>query len=186
MKTVKPKKCKVCKSEFKPFKSIQVVCSHQCAAVLGKEKAAKKEAKEWRERRRKLSEGLETRTQKINKVRKVFQQWVRLRDKNKPCISCGTLTAQQWDAGHYLKAELYTGLIFTENNCFAQCSRCNQHGGGMQAEYRIGLVERIGEERVKALETKKDALRSYTWSDYELANIKQKYTDLIKEFNQNQ
>jgi len=181
VKTIKPKKCKVCGAEFKPFKSTERVCSLQCAIVEGKAKVAKKEAKEWRKRKTKIKAQLETRTQKINKVRKIFQQYIRLRDKDLPCISCGAINPQKWDAGHYLKAELYTGLIFDENNCAAQCSRCNQHGQGMPIEYRIGLVQRIGEKKVKALERKKDALRTYIWSDTELDQIATKYKELIKQ-----
>ena len=51
----------------------------------------------------------------------------------------------------------------------------------MQAEYRIGLVERIGEAVVLELESIKDGLRVYQWSDTELAEIKKKYSDKLKE-----
>ena len=177
---VKPKKCRECGGEFKPFRSTQVVCSTSCAVKQGAAASKKKEATAWKVKKAKLKQGLKTRTQKINEVRVIFQRWIRHRDKNKPCMSCGTLTATKWDAGHYLKAELYTGLIFTEVNCHKQCQRCNQYGGGMQAEYRIGLVKRIGEAAVLELESIKDRLRVYQWSDTELAEIKKKYTTKLK------
>ena len=127
-----------------------------------------------------MKESLTSRTSKINKARKAFQCYIRERDKGKPCISCGTTTATKWDAGHYLKAELYTGLIFNEDNVHRQCQRCNQYGGGMQAEYRIGLVERIGEEAVLRLEASKDELRVYKWTDEELAEIEKKSKKMLK------
>lgn len=181
----KTKKCKICNGVFTPFKTTQRVCGLECAKAYAKEKERKKAAKEWRKRKTELKSKLETRTQKINKVRKVFQQYIRLRDQHLPCISCGAINPQKWDAGHYLKAELYTGLIFDENNTWRQCQKCNQHGGGMPIEYRIGLVQRIGEEKVKALERKKDALRTYIWSDKELSDLMEKYKAKIKILIQN-
>ena len=74
---------------------------------------------------------------KINKARKAFQSYIRERDKGKPCISCGTTTATKWDAGHYLKAELYTGLIFNEDNVHRQCQRCNQLRPGPSMECHL-------------------------------------------------
>lgn len=180
-KPIKLKSCKVCGTEFKPFKTTQKVCGWKCAAVEGKEVAKKKEAKDWQKRKKTIKESLETRTQKINKTRIVFQKWVRLRDKDLPCISCG-INYGKFDAGHYLKAELYTGLIFDENNIAKQCYQCNKPLGGAQAEFRIGLVNRIGESGVKALEARKDALRTYQWSDYELEQIKNKYQSKISNY----
>jgi hypothetical protein len=184
---IKTKYCTECGRGFKPF-GIQSVCSTPCAIKKAKaseakkkEAAKKKAASEWKVERARRVDKMKTRTQKINDVRPVFQKWIRHRDKNLPCISCDTQTATKWDAGHYLKAELYTGLIFTEVNCHKQCQRCNQYGGGMQAEYRIGLVKRIGEAAVLELESIKDALRVYKWSDDELSEIKKKYTAKLKE-----
>ena len=170
----KVKTCKNCSKEFTAYNTIQKYCV-ACAIEKGR-------AKTWKDKKAKMREELKTRSQKIQEARVIFQQYIRARDKDKPCISCGTTTATKWDAGHYLKAELYTGLIFDENNCHKQCQRCNQYGGGMQIEYRIGLVERIGEDKVKSLEVKKDALRVYRWSDYELGQLKKKYAELKKKF----
>ena len=185
----KQKKCKECGEMFSPrFSTLEPVCGGLCALSYNrklKEKAINKEkgqkAKEWKVEKARRIDKLKTRTQKINEVRPIFQRWIRHRDKDHPCISCGTLTATKWDAGHYLKAELYTGLIFTEVNCHKQCQRCNQYGGGMQVEYRIGLVKRIGLQVVLELESIKDGLRVYQWSDEELTEIKKKYSDKLKE-----
>jgi hypothetical protein len=178
---VKPKKCSECGGEFKPFRTTQSVCSTACAIKDAATKAKKKAASEWKVERARRVDKMKTRTQKVNGVRPVYQRYIRHRDKDLACISCDTKTATKWDAGHYLKAELYTGLIFTEVNCHKQCQRCNQYGGGMQAEYRIGLVKRIGEAAVLELESIKDALRVYKWSDDELSEIKKKYTAKLKE-----
>lgn len=173
------KACKNCGKKFKPFKTTQVVCSWQCSIEYAKKQAEEKE-RTWPERKKKMQEGLKTRTQKINEARKIFQEYIRERDKDKPCISCGTTTAKKWDAGHYYKAEVYTGLIFNEDNVHKQCQRCNQYGGGMQAEYREGLIKRIGQDAVNTLESTKDDLRVYRWTDEELEEIKKTSKKMLK------
>jgi hypothetical protein len=178
---VKPKKCSECGGEFRPFRTTQSVCSTACAIKDAATKAKKKEAKEWKVEKARRVDKMKTRTQKINEVRPVFQRWIRHRDKDQPCISCPATFADEWHGGHYFKAELYTGIIFNELNCNKQCKRCNKFGQGMQAEYRIGLVKRIGEAAVLELESIKDALRVYKWSDDELSEIKKKYTAKLKE-----
>lgn len=174
------KKCKKCGSNFKQYNTTDKYCI-PCAIQIARDKQEEKK-RTWPDRKKKMKEKLKTRTQKINEVRSIFQKYIRLRDKDKPCISCGTPSATKWDAGHYLKAELYTGLIFNEDNCHKQCQRCNQYGGGMQVEYRIGLVDRIGEDAVNTLEASKDNLRVYRWEDTELSELKEKYKKLVKKF----
>lgn len=172
------KTCK-CGTKFRQYNSLQKMCV-SCLIAEGKKQTEEKE-KTWPDRKKKMKEGLKTRSQKVNEARKEFQKYIRERDKDQPCISCGTMQASKWDAGHYLKAELYTGLIFNEDNVHKQCVRCNQYGGGMQAEYREGLIERIGEDRVKALEESRHTLRTYKWSDEELDWIKTKSKDFFKK-----
>lgn len=154
-----------------PYKTTQKACGFECA---------KKYATDWPTRKKIMKESLTSRTSKVNRVRKVFQSYIRERDKDLPCISCGTQTAKKWDAGHYLKAEVYTGLIFNADNVHKQCQRCNQYGGGMQAEYREGLVNRIGEDGIKLLESSKDSLRVYKWTDAELLEIEKFSKKMLK------
>lgn len=124
--------------------------------------------KELKEKCKKLSEYKA-------EARKVFQAWVRLRDKNESCISCTRTEAKQWDGGHYLKAEIYSGLIFDEDNCHKQCSYCNDYLQGNPADYRQNLLKRIGLTRLIWLEQNKDRLRLYKYSKEELIKIKNSY-----------
>lgn len=116
-------------------------------------------------------------------ARKAFQKFIRLRDSGLPCISCGTVTAELWDGGHYKKAELYSGLIFNENNCHKQCRKCNHYLGGNELNYRSGLITRFGENYV--LELEKTALnrRLYKYTKEELIDIKKKYNEKIKSLS---
>ena len=109
--------------------------------------------------------------QRINKAKQVFQKWIRKRDKDDPCISCGTVSSDLWDGGHYLKAEIYTGVIFNEMNVHKQCRKCNRFLGGNEAQYRIALCLKYGESKVAELEKLANETRQYRWSSEELKKI---------------
>lgn len=109
--------------------------------------------------------------QKIQAARKVFQKWIRNRDKDKPCISCGNNNADQYHAGHYKKAEIYTGVIFNEFGCSKQCLKCNTYLGGNEAQYRVALCLIHGEAKVVEFEKLANETRQYRWSSEELKKI---------------
>ena len=117
----------------------------------------------------------------INEARTPFQRWIRFRDANDPCISCGTTDSSIWDAGHYLKAELYTGLIFDEVNVNKQCRKCNSFLGGNESGYRQGLVKKYGEDMVRHLEESADSLRVYKYTREELKAIKKEYLNKLRD-----
>ena len=137
------------------------------------EKENKKKLKEERE-------SLKSIARLIQESRVPFQKWIRLRDANEPCISCGTVTAKIWHAGHYKKAELFTGLIFNETNVNKQCERCNTFLGGNDSDYRVGLEKKYGEKIVKQLEESADFLRQYKFTREELKEIKSKYQKKLR------
>lgn len=172
---MKTKKCKYCKQEFEPFRPLQSVCSPGCAILLAKDKEKKKSKKQWNKKKERLRKELMTLPKLKAKARQIFQSWIRERDKNLPCISCGKTTAEQWDGGHYLKAEIYSGLIFDERNVHKQCSYCNNYLAGNPLEYRRGLISRYGEEFVYLLEEEADKNRVKKYSKEELYSIIDKY-----------
>lgn len=132
-----------------------------------------------REKKKKLKEKNKTITQLINEAKLPFQKWIRFRDANLPCISCGT-DAELNDGGHFYKAEIYRGLIFNENNCHKQCRKCNQFLGGNENNYRLGLIARYGEDFVKDLDKISDENRTKDWTREEIKQIKQKYNLKLK------
>lgn len=146
-------------------------------------KVDKKIEKEKKAKDVELRESLKSIQRLIQEARKPFQKWIRLRDINKACISCESTTSEIWDAGHYLKAELYTGLIFDEDNCHKQCRRCNTFQNGNEANYRIGLRNRYGNDFVEQLENRSNQNRCYKFTKEELINIKKHYLSKIKEFH---
>jgi len=85
------------------------------------------------------------------KAQKVFNSWIRNRDKDKGCISCGAGVDQ---AGHFYSAGKFNALRFDEDNCHGQCLRCNYFLSGNLLNYREGLIKKIGKERFEKLEQK--------------------------------
>lgn len=84
------------------------------------------------------------------KAQEVFNKWVRDRDRENGCISCG---AEVDHAGHYLSAGHHGHLRFNEMNVNGQCLRCNNFLHGNLINYRQGLVKKYGEDKVKMLES---------------------------------
>lgn len=156
-KPPKQHKCKECGNYYTKFQSTQQVCSVKCAIALSKRKAeAKRKQADKAERKehRKRLENLKSRSDWLKELQKYFNKFIRLRDKNLPCISCGRFHQGQWHAGHYKTVGGNPELRFNEDNVHRQCSVCNNHKSGNIVNYRINLIERIGLERVKFLERK--------------------------------
>lgn len=177
----KTKKCRTCKNEFTPFRSTAVVCSWECASKEAAKQQEEKEKKEQKAFKEKLRESTKTLGQYEADAKKAIQKWIRMRDKDQPCISCGTYTAELFDGGHYFKAELFSGLIFDERNIHKQCRQCNFRLNGNEIQYRIGLVKRYGEDFVKQLEEDSNKKRDHKYTKNELIAKKLQYEIKIKE-----
>lgn len=176
MRPAKKKQCKVCPEKFTPMNSLQQVCSPKCAIAFNSKKEVNKRVREMRKEVQSLAD--------LRAIaRAAFQTYIRMRDAKMPCISCGK-TEAKWDASHYYKAEVYTGLIFDEENCHKACSWCNQHLDGNLIEYRKGLVKKIGRLNVELLEARAGFSRVYKFSKDELKEIADRYKQKIKELKQ--
>jgi hypothetical protein len=176
MNEIKQKKCKVCSLKFTPYKSTQVVCTPKCAIKLAFSKPVKPNyAKIKREKLESLDTKKQTYVKKVNAVKVIFQKWIRERDKNEPCISCGAVTAIGFDGGHFYKAENYSGLIFDERNCFRQCQKCNRFLQGNNLEYANRLRLKFGIEWMEQLRLDAYSTKIKKYTDEELEIIKQKY-----------
>lgn len=192
----KPLKSKICKAEgcgneFMPRVSTQIACSVKCALALVEAKKEKnlnamtvqykrnleRLAKAQRKADNEKREALKSRREVLNDTQKIFNKFIRLRDDELPCISCGE-HRNTYDAGHYRSVGAAPQLRFNEDNCHKQCVHCNQHKSGNAIEYRIGLVKRIGAERVEALECNNQTVK---WTAEEARAIKVHYQDKIKQ-----
>lgn len=98
------------------------------------------------------------------KAIKVFNSYIRERDRPLGCISCGGRVDH---AGHYMNAGQHSALMFSELNVNGQCISCNCYKHGNLIRYRQGLVNRIGETAVKELEQTASLVKKWSRSEYE-------------------
>ncbi len=107
----------------------------------------------------------------LAKAQRIFNTFIRERDKNLGCISCGAMVTE---AGHYRSAGHYTSLRFNEMNTNGQCTRCNCFLSGNLINYRSGLVKRYGEQKVLMLEASGRNVKR--WARAELDAIISEYS----------
>jgi hypothetical protein len=123
---------------------------------------------------------LRTKSEWLKLAQVEFNAYIRLRDHDRPCISCGRHHNGKWNAGHYRSVGAQGSMRFNELNCHKQCEPCNSHLSGAIAEYRIGLVKRIGIELVEWLE--KDHPRQRSWTVEEIKALRHYYKNAQKAF----
>lgn len=114
----------------------------------------------------------------LAKAQKVFNEFIRKRDADKGCISCRTGAVE--NAGHYLSQGHHSAYRFNEENTNGQCVACNLHKHGNLINYRMGLVERIGKERVEFLEGSAQRRKSHKWERTELEALIKYYQEKTK------
>lgn len=185
-KPPRPKKCRVCRETYTPSKALQVVCSPSCALLHAKQKGEKERkalAKIERKAIREAKEKIKPRAAYMKEAQSAFNAWVRARDADQPCISCGRHHQGKYDAGHFRSVGSNPALRFEPLNCHKQCAPCNQHKSGNAIEYRIGLVARIGAEKVAWLEGLHEP-KKYTIED--LQQITAHYRALLRDLKKQQ
>lgn len=143
------KVCAVCSKEFTQFNSMQTVCSAQCARRVPI--IARKKAKEEKRVHKEKLEAVQPRSYWLKLTEKACNAFIRTRDAQLPCISCGRYHQGQWHAGHFYSVGARPELRFDEQNIHKQCQPCNMHLHGNLALYREGLIERIGAEEFAEL-----------------------------------
>lgn len=116
-------------------------------------------------------------------AQKHFNTYIRLRDQKDGyfiCISCMQPKGlDQMQAGHYLSGGHNAKTRFDEDNVNGQCVRCNMYLSGNQVGYRIGLVNKIGLDKVAAIEIK---MRTpHKWDKMSLVYIIETYKVKCKQ-----
>jgi len=178
MRALKEKKCKACRELFTPFNSMTKACSVKCALVVAKDVKDKEFNRETKRRK----DSIKTRGDYLKDAQRAFNAYIRLRDNDCPCISCGRHHAGQYHAGHYRTVGAHPELRFNEQNCHKQCAPCNNHKSGNIVEYRINLLARCGADILDELEGPHEPLK-LTIDD--IKAIKEKYNRKYKELLSN-
>jgi hypothetical protein len=178
----KNRKCSYCKKKV-PAESavrggLRAFCSVEHLVAFTKTEAGQKAVrKAVRQDTKEQLDKMKTRSMWAREAQTAFNAWIRWRDRDKPCISCGRDHQGQYHAGHYRTTAAAPEIRFNTWNVHKQCSVCNNHKSGNIVEYRINLIRRIGEEKVRILEETSE-IRRY---DIEyLKRIKRIYTKRLR------
>jgi hypothetical protein len=170
------KKCKHCKEQFTPVNFNQKYCfTPACVGVW----VDLENKKRWDKKKKELKEKLQT-VQELQKLAQVyFNSFIRNRDRNKGCISCGSPLGKKFDAGHYFSSGGHKVITYDESNVHGQCVYCNQFLHGNLLNYQIGIQKRIGVEKLIELQAKAHQEKKYTRE--ELKEIIEKYKNKLKK-----
>lgn len=192
MAKLRRRKCKICNEWFVPEKDFEKWCSQEHKEELAiriyrtdREKKQKAFEKQQREKEVKARDKLKIRKLAVKPLKYFTQQsqnafnaYIRYRDRNEPCISCGRFHEGQYHAGHYRTTGANPELRFNEDNCHKQCAPCNNHLSGNIEKYTPNLIAKIGQERFDILMGPHE-LPKWKREDYE--RIRDHYRKKLKE-----
>ncbi len=191
----KRKQCKFCKTHLVLKDALvvnssveKVFCDWACVNQwLKTDEAAKAGELVLKRDIRRRKDNLMTIHERMAEAQVAFNDYIRTRDRFKPCISCGAEPSEFGrgggrDAGHYKSRASKAGSRFRFHplNCWAQCKRCNRHLNGNMVDYRVNLVKRIGLETVEEIEQNQSPKK---WGHTDLRRIKAIYKRKRKHYD---
>jgi len=149
---IKKIKCKVCQNKMQLFNTLRPYCSFDCGAKYAIKLKVNKDIADWKIKKAVMKEKLLSHSDYLKLLQNIFNKFIRLRDENLPCITCGTQSKVEYAAGHFYPTT-YQYLRFNEDNVHKQCNKfCNMMKSGNLLEYRPALIKKIGIERVELLD----------------------------------
>lgn len=168
-------KCKNCKEPFTPVRFNQKFClKEDCVRVW----VEFEKTKQWTKRKAKMKAELMTIQDYLKIAQQVFNKYIRLRDKGKPCISCQQ-TPKKENAGHFFSVGGHSNVRFDEDNVHLQCEHCNSFLSGNLLSYNNHLLYKLGSDKFIELHDK--AYIEKKWEINELKELIEKYKKKIKE-----
>ncbi len=170
-------RCKHCRNKFEPIRFNMKYClKDECVRVW----VESEKAKQWKKTKQKAKLDLMTLSDYLKLAQQVFNKWINLRDKGKPCISCDKPITGRVNASHFWNANNHYNVRFNEDNVHSSCITCNQFLSGNLLEYRTRLISKIGKQRFNILEAESKQTRKFTIE--ELKEIIAIYKKKIKEY----
>ncbi|MBI0431676.1 recombination protein NinG [Pectobacterium parmentieri] len=180
-------RCKICREWFHPRFPNEQWCCPEHGAEYGiilrekeKLKAEQRRRKETQQERRSLKirkAELQPVSHFKKQAQQAFNAFIRARDHDQPCISCGEtnppdLHGGQWDCGHFKTVGGFPEMRFIEANAYRQCKSCNAGSAKYGAKaatvermYRASLAEKFGQELVDWLDGPHE-MTNYRKDDY--------------------
>jgi len=98
------------------------------------------------------------------KAQVAFNKRIRERDAGLPCLACGK-HSDNMHASHYISQGSSSFLRYHPDNVHNCCAGCNLFKSGNLIEFRIGLLKKVGAEKVEWLEDNRHALMKWTRED---------------------
>lgn len=180
-KALRKKKCKHCKNWFTPEKPMQTTCSFTCAIAYSSNPKVK--TKEINKRKKEAKQN--DKSYWTKKAQDEFNKFIRLRDKDLPCVSCdydwkSNGTKRQAHASHFQSVGKAKNLRFNEYNVHKSCSICNSHLSGNLSEYEQRLIIKIGKEKVEELKKLAHTSKPNKYTLEDLKNIYMAYKEKNK------
>lgn len=159
--TFRRTRCPQCKGKLEDGQRIHTDCiepwadAQQAKKERAEAKRIRAAAKVERAEIRKRKEALVRLSDLEEQCRKIVQKIARLRDRNDGCISChvGPEYGGIWHGSHFRPAGNNAAVELNLWNVHKACEQCNFYKGGNIGAYRPRLVEKIGADRVKWLES---------------------------------
>lgn len=189
------RKCKVCNEWFIPaYANIRWCCPGH-GAIYAMELRAKEKVKAEAKRikakheaekadRKRLAEKkqqVKPLSYFIKQAQQAFNEFIRYRDREEACISCGRHHEGQYHAGHFRTTGANPELRFNEDNCHRQCAPCNNHLSGNLIAYRPALIAKIGQARFDALMGPHEMPK---WKREDYIRIRDEYRAKLKAMKQ--
>ncbi len=179
MQKLNKRKCANCGVLFQKKMQLQSVCGGTCAYELAKKRNQKRIQKEENLETKAMKESLMTKPNWMALLQVVFNTYIRLRDAELPCISCGTTKDVEYAAGHYFPTT-YSYLRFNPMNVHKQCNKhCNMMLRGNLHEYRKNLEKKIGTYELQKLHNDRHMKLELSIDD--IKNLIKDYKIKIKE-----
>lgn len=174
--------CPSCSVPFEPRKHFNStikskycdLCTKTRQALKNLERIKKEDKKRLNDKKKELL----TLSDHLKLTQMVVNKYIRLRDKDELCISCGKKINGVEHASHYLSSGGHSNIRFHEDNIWKSCYKCNVMLSGNPTSYRIRLIKKIGVERVEWLED--NAYIEKKWTREELKEIQEIYKAKIK------
>lgn len=170
-------RCRFCKEKYQPTRPMQPCCDKfECKSAFMVDHVQKQ--RKQRTQAERIAQQADRKVIKLkledmkplsyfaDKAQRAVNAWIRERDKDEPCISCGRFHGGKWNAGHYVSRVRSPALRYHPDNIHKQCEPCNTSLSGNLIEYRKNLIEKIGIKCVEWLETEHQSPR-WRREDYE-------------------
>lgn len=196
--------CKIKKPEVEMYKSgLKVYCGADCGAKLALkmyENENKKKDRAFKSETKRRKEDIKTLSEWTKEAQVIFNKYIRLRDVDLPCVSCGITNKElaekapkvggYWDAGHYYSRGAFPELRFEPLNCHKQCKSCN--GGSkkyarktesVKEGYENELANRLSSRELKWLNGHHEPKRYRIDDVKEIIKLYSKlYKELLKDY----